>query len=145
MICGSRGSGKTNAMINMLLKYDETETFDYVYLFSPTYYNDPKYHLLDDMRAELIVEPDFDKNRFAEIKDAIDARIEDWKKHEEYKKVYARFRNHRGSVETFDPYDLMMLYEHDFMPPEQDKYKNSVMSLAQFRLHYHLLLNLITS
>ena len=59
--------------------------FDYVYLFSPTYYNNPKYHLLDDMRAELIVEPDFDKNRFAEIKDAIDARIEDWKKHEEYK------------------------------------------------------------
>jgi hypothetical protein len=124
MICGSRGSGKTNAMINMLLKYDETETFDYVYLFSPTYFNDPKYHLLDDMKADLIVEADFDKNRFAEIRDAIDARIEDWKKHEEYKKVFAKFRRHRGSVDSFDPYDLMMLYEHDFMPPDQDRYKN---------------------
>jgi len=124
LICGSRGSGKTNQMINMVLKYDSTESFDYVYLYSPTYYNDPKYHLLDDMNAELTVRPDFDTNEFAGIRNEIDGRIEDWKKWEEYKKIYARFKKHRGPVDKFDPEELMLLYENDFQPPDPDKYKN---------------------
>ena len=124
LICGSRGTGKTNCMINMVLKYDSTESFDYVYLYSPTYYNDPKYHLLDDMNAELIVRPDFDTNEFAGVRNEIDGRIEDWKKWEEYKKIYARFKKHRGPVDKFDPEELMLLYENDFQPPDPEKYKN---------------------
>jgi len=124
LIAGSRGSGKTSSLITLVKAYDATETFDYVYLFSPTYFNDPKYHILDSIKAELIVKQDFLTEEFSEIRKEIDARIEDWKRWEEYKKIYARFKRHKGPVDKFDPYELMILYENDFQPPDPEKYKN---------------------
>ena len=122
-IIGSRGSGKTSALITLVKAYDATETWDWIVLFSPTYKNDPKYHLLDDVKAELTVKEDFIPSEFVELKKEIDGRIEDWKRWEEYKKIYARFKKHKGPVDKFDPYELMILYENDFTPPDPEKYK----------------------
>ena len=51
----------------MLLKYDETKTFDIVYLICPTIHNDPKYKLLNNKKFELKVYDQFDNDIFKEI------------------------------------------------------------------------------
>jgi len=124
-VIGSRGSSKTTRMVELVLMYDKTETFDHVVIFSPTYEADPKYqYLVDNLKyAKVETHDDFDSATFQELKDRIQQRLDEYKRYENYKKVYERFVKYRGRIDKFNPQDLMLLYEHDFEPPETD-YKN---------------------
>ena len=60
MVSGKTGSGKSNAILNMLKQYDATATFQKRILISPTAMNDLKYHtshwdeVYDDYSDELL-------------------------------------------------------------------------------------------
>ncbi len=127
-IIGSRGSSKTTKMVELLLMYDKTESFDYVIIFSPTFNADPKYKYLEDNLhyANIDTYHDFDTATFHDLKEQIQKRLDEYKKYENYKKVYNKFMKYKGkSLKNFPQYDLMLLYEHDFEEP-QTKYKNGV-------------------
>ena len=60
-IIGSRGSSKTTKMVELLLMYDSTHTFDHIVIFSPTFNADPKYEfLVKNLKADVETHNDFD-------------------------------------------------------------------------------------
>lgn len=117
VICGSRGSGKSSAMINLVKLYAPYKHFDHVVLLSPTYNNDVKLGVLaQDKRYEFEVITDVNPNVISEIIDTIKGRIEGYKAHLEYKKVWDKFLK-APDVGRLAPDDLMMLYRNNFQEP----------------------------
>ena len=92
-IVGSRGCGKTNAMVNLVRKYDATKSFDKLYMMSPTANNDPKYKLLDNDRAhyKLKTYTQYTDEDMQAIVDELRADIEEYKRYEADKVVWDRF------------------------------------------------------
>jgi pantothenate kinase-related protein Tda10 len=81
-IVGSRGSGKTNCMINLIKHYDKTGFFSKVYMFSPTSFgNDPKYQLLEDGKHNIEYKkyPTYSDEIFKEVLEEIKSDIEEYK------------------------------------------------------------------
>jgi len=112
------GSGKTNAILNMLSK--QYPYYDKIFLISPTINNDPKakdffsdkpnVYIYDDPKPELI----------NEIRSIIK---EDIKKHEEYKdikKLWAKFKKGGYNPDKIEPYELMKLYSVNFDPSSHE-------------------------
>ena len=123
-IIGSRGASKTTRMLEMVLMYDKTETFDHTIMFSPTFSKDPKYqYLVDHLKGDIETYDDFSGALFQEIKEKVEKRLEEYKRYEEYKKVYERFMKYRRSIMKFPQVDLLLLLEHNFEEPFTE-YKN---------------------
>ena len=125
VICGSRGSGKSSAMINLVKLYEPYGFYDHVILLSPTYHNDVKLSVLAQSKAydfEVITE--VNHAVIEDIIDRIKQRIEDYKGYLEYKKVYERFVK-LPNASLLKPDDLMALYKFNFQEPQTD-YKNGM-------------------
>ena len=122
-IVGSRNSGKTNAFINLIKFYDTTKSFDKIYLFSPTYQNDPKYQLLDndEKHYELSVYQTYNNEIFKDVLEDIKRDIEEYKKYEKLMKIYKKFLRVK-KIESLDAEELLELSLIDFEKPET-KYK----------------------
>jgi hypothetical protein len=114
-IVGSRGSGKTNCMINLIKHYDKVNFFDKVYMFPPTSFgNDPKYQLLEDGKHHFRYQKystytdEIFKDVLEEIKSDID-EYKDWeKKHKIYKK-FMRYGYNRLTPEEVLEVEMMMI------------------------------------
>ena len=118
VICGSRGSGKSSAMINLVKLYEPYGFYDHVILLSPTYHNDVKLSVLAQSKAydfEVITE--VNHAVIEDIIDRIKQRIEDYKGYLEYKKVYERFVK-TPNASLLKPDDLMALYKFNFQEPQ---------------------------
>lgn len=124
VICGSRGSGKSSAMINLVRLYEPYHTYDHVILLSPTYHNDVKLSVLAQSKSydfEVITE--VNHAVIEEMIDTIKQRIEEYKAYLEYKKVYERFMK-SPDVSVLTPSDLLVLYQNQFQEPQTDyKYR----------------------
>jgi hypothetical protein len=120
-IIGSRGSSKTTRMIELLLMYDKTHTFDHVVIFSPSFEADPKYkYLVDHLEADVETFDDFTTEIFNELKQKIQGRLDEYKDYLEYKKVYEKFARFKGDIEKFPPDQLILLYQNNFQPPHTE-------------------------
>lgn len=118
-IVGSRGSGKTNCMINLIQHYNKTKFFDKVYMFSPTSFgNDPKYQLLESKNHHFVYRKfstytdAIFKDVLDEIKSDIDEYKEWLKKHKIYKK-FMKYGHKRMTPEEMIEIDLMVDDESD--------------------------------
>lgn len=133
VVCGSRGSGKSSAVVNLVRMYGSHGFFDHVILVSPTYKNDPKMGLIvnddrfyepevhDDVNAELV------DNIIADIK----ARVEEYKEFEVYAKVYMKLAHARDPAEWLrkaDPEDVALLESRDFAPPDFSRFPRGLPS-----------------
>jgi len=124
VVCGSRGSGKSTALINLVKLYAPYHFFDKIILFSPTYMNDVKLQTLeDDERYKFIVytEPMFEL--IEETLNHIKHEIEEYKEMERYLKIYnkmVRAKNVETYLRKLDPADLALLHIYDFQPPESE-------------------------
>ena len=88
VVCGSRGSGKSSALINFVKLYAPHHFFDKVIICSPTFFNDPKLaHLVDD-RYESQVVTDVHHEAVEDIIMGIKDDIEDYKKYQHYVDVW---------------------------------------------------------
>ena len=118
-IVGSRNSGKTNAFINLIKLYDQTKSFDKIYLFSPTYHNDPKYHLLDndDAHYSLRVFDTYTDEIMKEVLGEIKADIEEYKSYEQQLKIYKKFLKVRN-IDRLTAEELFELNLMDFEEPQ---------------------------
>ena len=132
-VFGSRGAGKTTAMINLVRAYQrpgETPVWDHIILFSPTAAKDPKYKAFEeqlgtrDTRVELI--EDFTLTKFQELLTYMDNET----KHYETKKLaieaYKKWKEKNMDTEKLKDDELLALYTYDFRVDGKEKnmYKN---------------------
>jgi hypothetical protein len=116
-IVGSRGSGKTNCMINLIQHYDKYKFFDKVYMFSPTSFgNDPKYQLLEDNKHHFVYQkyPTYTDDIFKEVLDEIKSDIDEYKEWEKKYKIYKKFMKYgykRLTPEEVLEVEMMMVDE----------------------------------
>lgn len=76
LICGARNSGKTTALINLVVRYySRIYKQRYIYLFSPSVYLDPQYKLLDCNKFE-----EFDESLVQKLMDDLKKSIKEYGK-----------------------------------------------------------------
>ena len=119
-IVGSRGTGKTNVLINLIKEYETTQSFDKVYIFSPTMGNEPKYRLIEEGKYELVSYDNYTNELFAEVVEEINADIDSYKEYQKELKVYCDFKNGK-SINSMGM-GLISLSQREFEPPEKPKY-----------------------
>lgn len=117
-IIGSRGAGKTTALINMIKMYDHTKSFDKIYFFSPTFHNDPKYKLLetDKHNYKLEVFGNYSDDVFKDVLQEIRDDIDEYKQYERKLKLYQKFMKVK-SIDSLTPEELLDLELDDFEEP----------------------------
>ncbi len=118
--CASRGSGKTNMLVNLIKKYDKAKSFDHIVIYSPTVQNEPKYRLLAESlkHAQIDLKENFNHDDFAELRLKIDLRIEQYKRYEQDMKLYKSFKNYTGDYDNFADDDLLRLADMRFEKPQ---------------------------
>jgi hypothetical protein len=122
-IVGSRGSGKTNCMINLIHHYDKTSFFSKVYMFSPTSFgNDPKYQLLEQGHHNFVYKKfsTYTDEIFKEVLEEIKSDIEEYKTWEKKHKIYKQFMRYgykRMTPEEMLDIELMMTDDETIEEP----------------------------
>lgn len=115
---GSRGSGKTTCMINMIRLYDSVRAFDHITIFSPTTQKDPKFAAFMDSKpnAKLEFVDTYTDVKFSEITTQIDKDLAEYEKFKVALAAYKKFLK-GGSISKLKPEELIELYAYDFSDP----------------------------
>lgn len=124
-IIGSRGSGKTNAFINLVKMYADTNSFDKVLLFCPTFHNDPKYQLLEPNEHDpdsyrFRVETSYSDMALKEFLDEQRRDINEYKQYLRKKELLEKFYKWRKPIASFPAEELMELAACNFELPETE-------------------------
>ena len=125
LICGMRGSGKTNTMINLILQYDKTKSFNHIYCWAPTCRREPKYAaMVEKLKyAKVDLREEFTIDDFLQVRTDIELRIEKYKKYERDLKLWKRFCNYKGKWEDFDNDELLTVFDEFNYEKPQTEYK----------------------
>jgi hypothetical protein len=107
-VVGSRGSGKTNAVINLVKMYDKCHSFDKLYLFSPTYHNEPKNKLYHEGSYKMKVYTTYSDDIFREVLEEIKTDIDEYKEYLRKKKLYEKFLKIKR-IEELTPEEIIEL------------------------------------
>lgn len=122
-IFGSRGAGKTTAMINLIRAYQRpgvAPAWDHIVLFSPTAKKDPKYKALEeqlstkDTRVELI--EDFTLTKLQELINYMDAETKSYETKKLALGAYRKFKEKNMDINKLKEDELLALYAYDFEP-----------------------------
>lgn len=115
---GSRGSGKTTCMINMIRLYDSVRAFDHITIFSPTTQKDPKFAAFMDSKPNATLEfvDTYTDVKFAEITNQMDKDLAEYEKFKVALAAYKKFLK-GGSISKLQPEELIELYAYDFSDP----------------------------
>ena len=117
-VVGSRGSGKSTAIINEFNKMHSYLTYSYI--VSPTIHNDLKQRDAFIGRENVNVYTDLSEETLLEIISEIKAKIKQWKEYHNLLKIYNEFKKKGYDVSKIKPYDLIKLYECDFNPHKME-------------------------
>lgn len=123
LLYASKGMGKTNALINIVLEYAKHKTYQKVYLFSPSVQNDSKYEHLQSGNYKLKVFPTYSDDIFREVVQEITDDQQEWKEYQRLKALYDKSKK----TETPDIFsedeilDLFMMNWEEPVPPEFDR------------------------
>jgi len=121
VVCGSRGSGKSSAIINYVKLYAPHHHYDKVYLFSPTFDNDLKMAKLIDDRYTFKIIREITHDILLDILDEIKNDIEEYKKYKEYYKLWKRIMKYKSIddfLEVASPEEIAILQENDYEIPD---------------------------
>jgi len=122
-IIGSRGAGKTTAMINLIRSYQRpgiAPAWDHLIIFSPTAKKDPKYKALEeqlstkDTKVELI--EDFTVSKFLEYLKYMDAETKSYETKKLAVTAYQKFKEKNMDIDKLKEEELLALYAYDFEP-----------------------------
>ena len=118
LLYSSKGTGKTNTLVNIVKEYDKTRFFQKVYLFSPSIHSDPKYSLLNDGNYEIRTYPEYSDEKLREVIDEIRYDIQRWKDWERLQKLYEKSKKAKNeSIFTDD--ELLDLFMLNWTEPEK--------------------------
>jgi len=120
MLClGSKGSGKTNTIVNIVRDYQKHKFFDKLYIISPTIHDDSKYKQLEEVADEVSLYDDYTNDNFKEIVDDIENDLAEYKKYLRLKELLKRFHNSKKEPEgIFEDEEFLELYYNDFELPK---------------------------
>jgi hypothetical protein len=123
MICGSRGSGKTTALVRMVKAYDEARSYDHLFLWAPCFHSDPKYQeLARKTNYELhLYDRDFAMGDFKEALSAIEANNEDYEEWEEHRQLWKKFLRVKDPMKLRDS-EVLKLDKAGWQPPDAGKF-----------------------
>lgn len=113
----SKGTGKTNVLVNIVKEYDKYNFFQKVYLFSPSAKNDPKYQFLEEGNYNITIYPTYTNEIFKEVVDEIINDLNTWKEYVRLKKLYEKSKKMK-KPELFDDEELLDLFRIDWSEPE---------------------------
>ena len=124
-VFGSRGAGKTTAMINLIRAYQRSENltppaWDHIIIFSPTAKKDPKYKALEDQlsnkdtKVELV--EDFTITKMSDYIKYMETEIESFNRKDTALEAYAKFKEKHFSIDKLNEDELLALYSYDFNP-----------------------------
>jgi hypothetical protein len=116
---GSRGSGKTHAMIAMLRLYDSVKAFDKIFIFSPTHAKDPKFEAFVESKpfAKIEFVEKYTDVKFDEITRDMDKALDDYEKFLVALKAYEKFKAGKA-IDKMSQDELLALYSYDFNNPK---------------------------
>lgn len=117
LLYSSKGTGKTNTLVNIVKQYDKYKFFQKVYLFSPTAKSDPKYQLLEEGSYDLKIYNNYTNDDFREVLEEITADLKAWRDYERLKKLYEKAKRAK-KPELFSDEELLDLYMIDWSDPE---------------------------
>lgn len=115
-ICGSRGSGKTTALLQLFTMYNETRTYDRTFVICPTYDSDPKYALFETFDTELHVYRGFTDAVWREVENDIKREVEVYRAHLEALRVWRKFMR-TPRLEDMNQADYQILADIGFEEP----------------------------
>lgn len=116
-IYSSKGTGKTNTLVNIIDHYDKHKFFQKVVLFSPTQGHDPKYEYLRDGSYELEVYGNYTDEIFRGVLESIKRDLYEWEEYNRLKKLYEKAQRVTSPDKLTDE-ELLDLYMLDFQMPE---------------------------
>ena len=119
LLSSSRGSGKSWKLLELLKMYDNADTFDTINFFCPTLQADPKYEILNDLKAEVNTFDNYENDTMEGLIKAHDVKIERFHKEKDKRKLWKRW-NRGVPLEQFSPLELMYLQEYDFHEPKTE-------------------------
>lgn len=117
LLYSSKGTGKTNTLVNIVKEYDKHRFFQKVYLFSPTAKSDPKYQLLEEGNYDLKIYNNYTNEDFKEVVEEITSDLKAWRDYERLKKLYEKAKRAK-KPELFSDEELLDLYMIDWKDPE---------------------------
>lgn len=128
MFVGSKNSGKTYGVVRFLKNYEEYPIYNKegvkieqkIVLFCPTASSDanPIYTTLKHLKPEDII-LDYSDEKLQEKLDEVEALKIEIEKYKAYKKAYHSFL--KKSVKSLTEEELVILYEMDFIEPDEIK------------------------
>lgn len=123
MICGSRGSGKTTALVRMVKAYDAARSYDHLFLWAPCFHSDPKYQeLARHTNYELhLYDSDFSLGDFKQALATIEANNDDYDEWEEHRKLWKKFLKVKDPMKLSDS-EVLKLDKAGWQPPDPRKF-----------------------
>jgi len=129
LFVGAKNSGKTYGLVKFLKNYEEFPIYNSegekliqkIVLFSPTAHSslNPIYHSLKHLDWDKDVVLDYSDDKLQVRLDEIEELKFEIEKYKAYKKAYQRFLKNKVSKLTEE--ELILLYDNDFIEPEDMK------------------------
>lgn len=131
LLYSSKGTGKTNSLVNIVKEYAKHRFFQKVYLFSPSLHSDPKYRELEDKNYELRTYDHYDDATLKEVIEEIRADLNEWREYQRKKALYEKSKRvKRTDILTDD--ELLDLWEMDWNDPPPSRFEREPWSLILF-------------
>ncbi len=111
---GARGSGKTNAAINLVLRYLADKSINTIYIMTPTYESNPELWVMNAKPENVYISTSGIIDSFRDIQAKIRLSAKEWEDDTEYQKVYTRVFH----TKRFTMRDQLEVDKRDGKPPK---------------------------
>ena len=95
---GARGSGKTNAAIQLTRRYFKDKSFNRLFIISPTYKSNPEMHTMKAKMDDVYMDATRSLQALASILSKIKDMADEYKDDQDYQKVYERYKSRRFTL-----------------------------------------------
>jgi len=129
---GGTGSGKTSRILEFLMWYDKSKSFDRLIIFSPTLSREPKgkAFLKADHNFQVSYYEEYTDAIMMEEREAMLADITEWNEFVKAKEAYERFKRCKD-VDELSMDDLVLLEKYEYTKP---KWKYPIEQYPSFAL-----------
>ena len=149
---GCRGSGKTNACVLLAQRYIDEGVFNRIFIISPTYESNPQFEALKPDPNDVYMSIHGAIEDLTEILDKVKEDVDDHERREEYRAVYARWRQNAATMKDMNlleanefrkppnipkPCPLLIIDDMSHSPLYQPSQKNPFINLCLRHRHLH--------
>ena len=131
LLYSSKGTGKTNTLVNIVKEYAKHQFFQKVYLFSPSLHSDPKYNEMESKGIELKTFDHYDDSLLKEVIEEIRADLNEWREYQRRKALYEKSKKVHN-VSKLSEEDILDLWEMDWDEPPPCRFTKEPWSLIIF-------------